>query len=357
MTDVASVYLEGSITAQTAAPIWQSAMAAIQRNPVQPVVIDASRLVHLDNVGVALLFDLVRQPRQPGAKVEIRALAPKLAAMVYRHDPVEFSAAPAVHRTAGFIELVGRSTASQLQYLLRLMRFVGACLTAALRRPTGQGARWNDLLDIATECGANAVPVVLLVGVLMGVIIAFELGLVASKFGAMILVVDGVGVAVLRELGALMTAIVFAGRTGAAFAAQIGAQKVNEELDALTTFGLGPIEFLVLPRLLAAAIVVPMLTLVADVAGLYGGALAMTAFDVTFLQFYTQLASDVNPLDLLLGLTKGACFGITIALVGCHRGLMTGAGPGAVGQSATHAVVASIVLIIAIDGLFAVATS
>jgi phospholipid/cholesterol/gamma-HCH transport system permease protein len=213
------------------------------------------------------------------------------------------------------------------------------------------------VLDIATEAGANAVPIVLLTGFLMGVIIAFEIGLVAQQFGAVIFVVNGVGIAMLRELGALMTAIVFAGRTGAAFAAQIGTQKVNEEVNAIVTFGLDPIQFLVLPRLIASTLVLPLLAVVADLVGLFGGALVMTSFDVGFLQFYNQLLGAVTPADFALGVLKAAVFGVTIAAVGCQRGLATGAGATSVGLSATSAVVTSIVLIVVIDGLFAVLTS
>jgi phospholipid/cholesterol/gamma-HCH transport system permease protein len=257
----------------------------------------------------------------------------------------------------GLFELVGRTTAIQANYLRELGLFLVGPARVLWGLRKRRAARWDDVLDVATETGANAVPIVLLVGFLMGVIMAFELGMVARQFGAVVFVVNGVGVAVLRELGALMTAIVVAGRTGAAFAAQIGAQKVNEELDALSTFGLDPIEFLVLPRLLASMLMVPMLTVLADIVGLVGGALVMTTFGVTPLQFYTQLLTAVSASDLMLGLIKAAFFGLTIAAVGCHRGLATGAGATAVGQSATHAVVASIVLVIVIDGIFAVFTS
>jgi phospholipid/cholesterol/gamma-HCH transport system permease protein len=155
-----------------------------------------------------------------------------------------------------------------------------------------------------------------------------------------------------------MTAIVLAGRTGAAFAAQLGTQKVNEELNAISTFGLDPIEYLVLPRLLAAIVVVPLLAVLADVVGLFGGALVMSsAFNGSYLQFYSQLLKAVTPADLSLGLVKAAVFGLTIAVIGCHRGLKTGAGAASVGLSATGAVVSSIVMIIVIDGLFAVVTS
>jgi phospholipid/cholesterol/gamma-HCH transport system permease protein len=242
-------------------------------------------------------------------------------------------------------------------YLKELRGFVAACARALWKARTRGVVKWGDVLDVATETGANAVPIVLLMGFLMGVIIAFEVGLVARQFGAVIFVVNGVGIAMLRELGALMTAIVLAGRTGASFAAQIGTQKVNEELNAIATFGLDPIEFLVLPRLLAALLVVPLLTVLADIVGLLGGALVMTRFDVGFLQFYAQLRGAVTVGDLMLGIVKAAVFGLTIAAVGCHRGLATGAGATSVGLAATRAVVTSIVLVVVIDGLFAVLTS
>ena len=161
----------------------------------------------------------------------------------------------------------------------------------------------------------------------------------------------------LRELGALMTAIVFAGRTGAAFAAQIGTQKVNEEVNAISTFGLDPIHFLVVPRLLAAMLVMPLLAVLADIVGIFGGALVMATFDIGFLQFYNQLVEAVTAGDFILGIVKAVVFGLTIAAIGCHRGLSTGAGATSVGLSATSAVVTSIVLIVVIDGVFAVFTS
>jgi len=354
----ASVVLEGRITAYTAAPIWRSAIDTLARNPDRPVVVDASRLEYVDDVGIAFLFDLVRRDRPAHAKVEIRALAPNLAALVRGYDPKDFAAPARGRRSVGILEHVGRATAQQIGYLREMGRFLGAC-AAAFRHVLARRVtiRWSDVLDVATEAGANAVPIVLLIGFLMGVIIAFEIGLVAREFGAVIFVVNGVGVAMLRELGALMTAIVFAGRTGAAFAAQIGTQKVNEEVNAITTFGLDPVHFLVLPRLIAAMLVMPLLTVLADIVGLFGGALVMATFDVGFLQFYNQLLGAVTAGDFILGIVKAAVFGLTIAAVGCHRGLATGAGATAVGLSATSAVVTSIVLIVVIDGIFAVLTS
>ncbi len=352
------VVLEGRITAHTAAPIWRTATDTLARHPDRPIVFDASRVESVDNVGLALLFDVIRHARPPGAEVELRALAPKLSAVLAGYDPGDFAAPAGGRRHVRMLEQVGRATAREFAYLGEVLDFIALSARALLRaRAWRSRVLWHDVFDVATETGANAVPIVLLMGLLMGVIIAFEVGLVARQFGAVVFVVNGVGVAVLRELGALMTAIVLAGRTGAAFAAQIGTQKVNEELNAIATFGIDPIEFLVVPRILAAVVVVPLLAVLADVVGLFGGALVMRSFDVDFLEFYTRLLGVVTVGDLVLGIIKAAVFGLTIAIVGCHRGFETGAGATSVGLAATRAVVSSIVLIVVIDGLFAVLTS
>ena len=358
MSATANFVLEGRITAYTAPPIWRAAVELLARNPDQPLVIDASRLEYVDNVGIALLFDLIRRERPAAAKVEVRNLAPTFASLVAAYDPKDFEQAPPTHSHTGIFEHLGRATAEQIDHARDMFVFLSDCLTAFAVGVRRRGAiRWGEVLDVATEAGANAVPIVLLVGFLMGVIIAFEIGLVARQFGAVIFVVNGVGVAMLRELGPLMTAIVFAGRTGAAFAAQIGTQKVNEEVNAISTFGLNPVQFMVLPRLLAAALVMPLLTVLADLVGLFGGALVMATFDVGFLQFYTQLLGSITASDFLIGIVKAIVFGLTIAAIGCQRGLATGAGATSVGLSTTSTVVTSIVMIVVIDGIFTVITS
>jgi phospholipid/cholesterol/gamma-HCH transport system permease protein len=351
-----TLHLEGRITAHTATSIWRSALDTLESHPDQPILIDTSRLEYVDTVGVALLFDLGRQRRAAGADVVFQALPPNLASLLHRYDAAQFAIPIPARRHVGVFEYLGRSTVAQLRVLRELFNFLSLCWRALTRAVAHPGkVAWTDVLDVATEVGAHAVPIVLLMGFLMGVIIAFEVGLVARQFGAIIFVVNGVGAAMLRELGALMTAIVLAGRTGAAFAAQIATQRVNEELNAISTFGLDPIEFLVLPRLLAAIFVVPLLAVLADVVGLFGGALVMAGtFNVGYLQFYSQLLKAVTAQDFVLGIAKAAVFGLTIAAIGCHRGFRTGAGPASVGLSATGAVVSSIVMVVVIDGFFAV---
>jgi len=356
--DGATIALEGRITAYTVAPIWRAALRTLERNPARPIVVDASRLEYVDDTGIALIFDLRRRPRPQGAEVTIENLAPNIAALVEGYDPKDFAESYRRPPPIGIAEHIGRATASVIADVRTMIGFIGEC-TAALWRAVGQPrtVRLAGVVAVAAEAGADAVPIVMLIGFLMGVIIAFEIGLVAQEFGAVIYVVNGVGVAMLRELGALMTAIVFAGRTGAAFAAQIGTQKVNEEVNAIVTFGLDPVRFLVLPRLLASALVVPLLSVLADVIGIFGGALVMLSFDIGFLQYYTQLLGAVHTKDFVLGLVKATVFGLVIAAIGCQRGLATGAGAAAVGRAATSTVVTSIVWIVVLDGLFTVLTS
>jgi phospholipid/cholesterol/gamma-HCH transport system permease protein len=355
-SDATTIELAGALTADRVGELWRSAMATLRADPTRPITVEASRVESADDTGIALLFALTRLERaQGGAPVTAEGLAPRLQQLVDRFDPRDFLQSAREDAPRGLIELIGEATAAELSDARSMVEFLGQAAIAFTRAVTHpRGVRWREVLDLAQEAGANAVPITLLIGFLMGVIIAFQIGVVASQFGAVIFVVNGVGVAMLRELGVLMTAIIFAGRSGAAFAAEIGTKKVNEEINALITFGLEPVGFLVVPRLLAAVMVVPLLTILANAIGIFGGALVMLSFGVSFVQFYHQLLGSVGVADLAIGLVKAVVFGLVVAGVGCQRGLATGAGAASVGLSATSAVVTSIVLIVVLDGLFAV---
>jgi phospholipid/cholesterol/gamma-HCH transport system permease protein len=188
----------------------------------------------------------------------------------------------------------------------------------------------------------------------MGLILAFQSAVPMRRFGAEIFVADLVGISMVRELGALMTAILLAGRTGAAFAAEIGTMHVNQEVDALTTMGLDPVRFLVVPRVLAALLMTPLLTLFAMLVGLLGGAITMQSFSIPFVTFFKEADSAVNTTDFMAGFVKSFVFAVLIAGIGCMRGLQTAAGASAVGDSATRAVVSGIILLVVVDGVFAV---
>jgi phospholipid/cholesterol/gamma-HCH transport system permease protein len=214
--------------------------------------------------------------------------------------------------------------------------------------------RFAELVRVFDTAGANALPLVTLVSFLTGFVIAFESVEPLSRFGAELYIADTIGTAMTRELGPIMTAIVLAGRSGTAFASELGTMKVNEELDALETMGLDPIRFLVIQRIAACTALAPLLTAYSMAAGIAGGALVMRAIGFSGATIRNELVTSIFASDVAFGLGKSLVFGALVAAVGCQRGLETGEGPIAVGRSATRAVVASIVLIIVVDALFAV---
>jgi phospholipid/cholesterol/gamma-HCH transport system permease protein len=207
---------------------------------------------------------------------------------------------------------------------------------------------------IAQTAGVNALVVTGMVSFLTGVIMAFQAAVPLRQFGVDIFVVNLVALALLRELGPIMTAVVFAGRSGSAFAAEIGTMKVNEELNALQTMGLDPVRFLVVPRVLAGFLVTPILTIYANLLGVAGGFFVMMLQGFPFAALWNQLLTAVTVHDVLSGLIKSFVFGVLVAGIGCLRGLQTGTGAEAVGVSTTRAVVSGIFLVVVVDAIFAV---
>jgi phospholipid/cholesterol/gamma-HCH transport system permease protein len=251
---------------------------------------------------------------------------------------------------------------TQAQNFLRqsgdMVAFIGET-TLAFGRVVRARAKFrrSDLLLLMQECGAQALPIVSLISVLVGLILAFVGAVQLRQFGAQIFVADLVGIAMAREMGALMTAIIMAGRTGAAFAAQLGTMEVNEEIDALKTLGFSPIDFLVTPRMLALIAMMPILSLYADLLGIVGGGIVgVTMLDIPLVQYVNETRLALSVTDFAVGLVKSVVFGILIALSGCLRGLQCGRSASAVGAAATSAVVTAIVFIIVADGFFAVLT-
>jgi phospholipid/cholesterol/gamma-HCH transport system permease protein len=214
--------------------------------------------------------------------------------------------------------------------------------------------RWGDLFLVAEKAGADGVGITALMGFLIGVILAFQSAIAMGKFGADIYVADLVTIVLFRELGPLITAFILASRSSSAFAAELGTMKVNEEIDALTTMGIDPVQFLVFPRMLAGVAVLPVLTLFNILLGLLGCALVMVAIGFTPQIVFEEIHEAANLTDLLGGLVKTLVFGALVAGIGCLRGLRTGTGASAVGDSTTRAVVSSIIAIVVADGVFAV---
>lgn len=249
---------------------------------------------------------------------------------------------------APFLERTGQAALDFWHSALEMLDFIGEAFAAFTRFLTGRARyRRSELFVIMQECGAQAFFIVSLISVLVGLIFAFIGAIQLRMFGAQIYVADLVGIAIVRVMGAIMTGIIMAGRTGAAFAAQLGTMQVNEEIDALRTMGISPVEFLVLPRMLALMLMMPLLCLYADVMGILGGMIVgVSMLDLGFMEYYLETKSAVSLDHVWIGLLHSAVFGVLVALAGCMRGIRCGRSASAVGEAATSAVVTGIVSII-----------
>lgn len=256
-----------------------------------------------------------------------------------------------VQATAPRFSLVDRAGETALVFwrsLLVTTDFLGQILVALVRLVRGRAAfRRSDLLLVVQQCGAQALPIVSLISFLIGLILAFIAAIQLKLFGAQIYVAGIVGIGMVRALAPIMTAIILAGRTGASFAAQLGTMQVNEEIDALRTLGIPPMEFLVLPRMLALLLMMPLLCLYADFMGMLGGlAIGASMPDLSVMQYCTRTSETVQLNDVWVGLVSAAVFGVLVALSGCMRGMQCGRSAAAVGDATTSAVVTSIVSVV-----------
>jgi phospholipid/cholesterol/gamma-HCH transport system permease protein len=354
--NVLEIIIEGRLDSSTTSTIWRRARDTVAAAKVPTVLLDASSVDYCDGSGVALLVQMRAQQLRSGGRFEIRGLQPDLQALIEDWQSEDFAAdGYQGAETSSLVEEMGRAILEICHDIYSLVIFVGE-LAAALARAALQPrvARWRDTLRIAESVGVNALPIVALIGFLMGLIMAFQAAIPLGQFGAQIFVANLIGLAILRELGPLMTAIVLAGRSGSAFAAELGTMKVREELDALKTMGLEPVPFLVVPRVIAAVLMTPLLTIFADLVGLVGGVVVLLSLGFPLITFWNQLQLAVGYGDLLGGLAKSFVFGVLVAAIGCLRGLQTQTGASAVGEATTRAVVSGIILIVIADGVFSV---
>ncbi|AHF91929.1 hypothetical protein OPIT5_18600 [Opitutaceae bacterium TAV5] len=265
-------------------------------------------------------------------------------------------ARPARDRRDHFLTSIGLATIDTFQKTSGISTFLGECILSfarLARRP--KKFRWGDCFDEMQQCGAMALPIVGLISFLVGVIMAYQSAVLMRQFGADIYVADAVALIMAREMGAMMTGVILAGRTGAAFAATIGNMKAGEEIDALSTFGIRPVDFLVLPRLVALAAMMPLLALYANALGIVGGmGVALAVLDIPPVAYWNETVTALDLSDISTGLIKASCFGILIGLSGCHRGMNADRSAAGVGRAATSAVVIGMLLIIVADAIFAV---
>lgn len=319
------------------------------------LLISTDDLESWDGALVLFLVEVLRWAKEYGIVADLAQVPRQAREMAESVLGVSSLPKPPVP-VLGLATGVGLATVDVWRKTRDIATFIGECVFSAsrlLRQP--HHFRWNDCLAEMQKCGAMALPIVSLISLLVGLIMAYQAAVQLRQFGADIFVADLVGLAVVREMGPMMAAIIMAGRTGAAFAATLGNMKAGEEIDALETLGIAPLDFLVMPRLVALGIMMPLLTLYANLLGILGGmAVAKGVLEIPPAAYWVETQSIVDLSDLSTGLIKATVFGLLIGLSGCLRGLQADRSASGVGQAATSAVVTSILLIIVADALFAV---
>ncbi|MEF2144953.1 MAG: ABC transporter permease [Desulfovibrionaceae bacterium] len=342
------LHFSGRLDAEVISHLWDEAMAHAASG--RPVSVEAVDITGMDGSGMALLLKL----RLAGA--EPQGLAPRFQALM---DMVDAKGLEPNHdgecKECGLAEQVGRMAGGVGRDTSRLIAFVGECglvLFQALLHP--RTIRRKDVLDSMVAVGVDSMPILLLIGFLMGLILSFQSAVSLMRFGAVIFVPNMLGLVMFREMGALITAILLAARSGSAFAAEIGTMKVNEEVDALVTMGLSPMRFLVAPKVIASLLMIPLMTMFFNFAALVGGAVVMLSLGFPLATFTGRVFSNTTALDFGGGMAKALVFSVLVAGVGCMRGMGTGSGAESVGRSTTGAVVSGLILIAVADGIFAV---
>jgi phospholipid/cholesterol/gamma-HCH transport system permease protein len=324
------------------------------------VTVEAANITAMDTGGAWLLQRSLAGLHRIDRRVDLRGLRPEFATLleIVAAAPVGLDTpAPAPDRP--HLERIGRATGTEWTQAERGLTFLGESLTVLARLLTAPRAiRWRAVIRSMELDGFNALPIVGLLTFLMGVVIAYQGAEQLRTFGGNIFIVDLVGISLLREIAPMVTAILVAGRSGSAYAAQLGTMKVTEELDAIRTLGLSPMELLVAPKVLALAVALPLLTVYADAVGVFGGMLiASSQLNVGFTEFLTRFEDAVALRHFLIGVGKAPIFAVIIALVGCYQGFQIQGGVDDVGRRTTVSVVQAIFLVIVLDAFFSVALS
>lgn len=351
------ISLSGRLDAENTALLWPKMQRALNTKGVESIAVQGQDITYCDGAGTGLLVYIRKVSFRLEVPVDFSGLPDDVAAMfaLYPCDKIVKIPTADTRGTRDLVEQIGQRFYEELIGLKEYIEFLGELIAGLLKtlfRPSA--LRIKDFLVIIEASGPQALPIVGMLGFLIGLIIAFQGATLMKQFGAEIYVADSAGLLMTRELGPLITAIIVAGRTGSAFAAEIGTMKVNEEIDAFSTMGLDPVRFLVIPRVIAASVMTPLLTVFANLFGIAGGAIVMMSMGYPLVTYVNRLLAALEPFDYLGGLMKALVFGFLISASGCMCGLRTGEGASAVGNSATRAVVSSIMLIVIADGIFAV---
>jgi phospholipid/cholesterol/gamma-HCH transport system permease protein len=334
-------------------PDWKSVVAGAR--PARVRLSAAEDLDTWDSSLLLFLFDAQQWCRANDMWCDISALPEKirvlLAQLVRSHE----KSVP-TDRSENFVVTVGLATKDAWLKAKEIMRFVGETVLGAVQLAQNpRKFRWHDCIDEMLQCGAMALPIVSLISFLVGVTLAYTGAIVLRQYGGDIFIADLIGLSMVRETGAVMTAVVLAGRTGAAFAATLANMKANEEIDALEVLGIRPVQFLVLPRMLALTVMMPLLGLYANALGICGGmAVARGLLSIPPSAYWIEMLTSLDMSDLAVGLIKATTFGVIVGLSGCLRGLQAERSAAGVGRAATSAVVTALLLLVLADALFAV---
>ncbi len=351
----ADIRLAGRLSFRESTALWRE-LHRLLRNPAPVVRFDVSAVEQIDGGAAALLVESKADAERRGARAEIVGASGRVAEMIELYDRFagQRQAIRVVH--IGILDQIGRFATAFVFEFRDAFAYIGNMIWAvgaAVRSPST--VQWRDVAYLMERAGADGLPIVLLINFLVGLVMGFQAAVQLKQVGANIFVADLVALSVTRELGPLMTAIIVAGRSGAAFAAELGTMSVSEEVDALRTLGFDPYRFLVIPRMVALVIVLPLLALVADLVGILGGmVVAMASLDLTVNAYLIETRKALVLWDIFSGVLKSAVFAMVIVLIACQRGLATRGGAEGVGRSTTSAVVTILFHLVAVDALFTV---
>lgn len=353
--DETRLFISGRLDAGGAAALWPRITAQETGRFKPALVLDFLGTTYLDTAGAVFICRLRAFFLSRGlSTVHLANLDDSHLKMVAAVEQAGAAKVPPP-RALSTVEAVGQWSADLAADTKIFITHIGRISWALLQSLKQPGKiRWADTLAVAEKAGVDALPIVALISFIVGLVMAFQAAIPMRMFGAEIYVANLIGISMVRELAPLMTAIVLAGRSASAFAAEIGTMKINEEIDALEVMGLDPFRFLIIPRILATTFITPLLTIFSNLMGMVGGALVITGMGYPVISYYNQIADFVKWNDFTGGLIKCFVFGILIAATGCIRGYQTQGGPSAVGVSTTRAVVTSIVLIAVFDGIFSI---
>ncbi len=353
----ALISIIGRLDAKGASSLWHAITQKISNTDLPNLTLNLEKVNYLDTAGATFIYHIEKLARTRGVKaffiVNLKQEFSPLIELAKTIKQKDFS--NQTPQKLSFVENKGKNLSDTFSETKEFITYIGEitwALIQSLKHP--KTIRWADTFLVAERAGVDALPIVALISFIVGLVMAFQAAIPMRMFGAELYVANLIGIAMIRELGPLMTAIVLAGRSSSAFAAEIGTMRINEEIDALTVMGLDPIRFLIVPRVIALTVITPLLTIFSNLVGILGGALVITSLGYPIISYYNQIASFVEWNDFAGGLVKCFVFGILIATSGCIRGYQTQSGPSAVGVSTTRAVVTGIVLIAIFDGIFSI---